>query len=255
MSELVVCSLEPWDDVWRRNQFFVSALLARDPALRVLFVEPPADPLHDVGRRHRPELPRTRRIEERLRAFRPLKPLPRRLGSFSDASLRAQVRAAVRVARFAEPLLWLNDVTYAPLIAQTGWPSVYDITDDWLLAPFPERELARLRRLDALAMQVADEVVVCSTALVDSRQHARPVSLVPNGVDVQHFGAPRPRPSDLPAAPAAVYVGTLHDARIDVELLLTLASELEGVKVVLIGPDALGAESRERLQSQTNILL
>ena len=44
MTDLVVMSLERWDDVWRRNQHLVAGLLADDPALRVLFVEPPADP-------------------------------------------------------------------------------------------------------------------------------------------------------------------------------------------------------------------
>ena len=48
MTDLVVVSLEAWDGVWRRNQHLVSRLLAADPDLRVLFVEPPADPLHDV---------------------------------------------------------------------------------------------------------------------------------------------------------------------------------------------------------------
>ena len=41
MTDLVVVSLEAWDQVWRRNQHLVSRLLARDPSLRVLFVEPP----------------------------------------------------------------------------------------------------------------------------------------------------------------------------------------------------------------------
>ena len=54
---LVVCSLEAWDDVWRRNQFFVRELLAADPDLRVLFVEPAFDVVHEQrrrsGRRHR----------------------------------------------------------------------------------------------------------------------------------------------------------------------------------------------------------
>ena len=51
MTDLVVVSLEAWDGVWRRNQHLVSRLLAADPDLRVLFVEPPADPLHDLRRR------------------------------------------------------------------------------------------------------------------------------------------------------------------------------------------------------------
>ena len=48
LRELVVCSLESWDEVWRRNQFFVDALRKRNPELRVLFVEPPADVLFDL---------------------------------------------------------------------------------------------------------------------------------------------------------------------------------------------------------------
>ena len=42
-DELVVCSLEPWDEIWRRNQLVVDGLLRRHPRLRVLFVEPPHD--------------------------------------------------------------------------------------------------------------------------------------------------------------------------------------------------------------------
>ena len=52
--DLVVASLEAWDGVWRRNQHLVSRLLRDDPELRVLFVEPPADPIHDARRRSRP---------------------------------------------------------------------------------------------------------------------------------------------------------------------------------------------------------
>ena len=48
MTDLVVVSLEAWDDVWRRNQHLVAGLLRSDAALRVLFVEPPADPTHDL---------------------------------------------------------------------------------------------------------------------------------------------------------------------------------------------------------------
>ena len=42
LREPAVCSLEGLNDVWRRNQFFVGALLRRNPELRVLYVEPPA---------------------------------------------------------------------------------------------------------------------------------------------------------------------------------------------------------------------
>ena len=255
LRELVVCSLEPWDDVWRRNQFFTDALLRRSPALRVLFVEPPSDVLFDLTQRRRPVASRLTALRDdgRLHAVRPLKLLPRRLGSVSDRVLCHWVIDAARRLGFTQPTLWLNDVTYAPLIRRTGWPTVYDVTDDWLLAPFSPREIGRLRALDEIALARAHEVVVCSPGLAASRAAKREVTLVPNGVDREHFRRPRPRPRDLPAAPTAVYVGTLHDSRLDVDLLIELARSLIEVSVVLVGPDALSKASRHRLMALPNI--
>ncbi len=51
--EIILLSLEPWDEVWRRNQFLVRELLQLQPDLRVLWVEPPSDPLHELVRSHR----------------------------------------------------------------------------------------------------------------------------------------------------------------------------------------------------------
>lgn len=257
MTELVVCSLEPWDEVWRRNQFFVDALLRRQPRLRVLFVEPPADPLHDAWSRRVPSLPRLRRRSHdgRLSTLRPLKVLPRAAGPFVDALIRRQLQAAARALGITQPVLWINDVTYAPLIAQTGWPSLYDVTDDWLLAPASPRERARLRRLDQLALLHADEVVVCSPALSDSRGAGRTVSLIPNGVDAAHLRAPQTRPPDLPRAPVAIYVGSLHDTRLDIDLVCRVATAQPGVTFVFVGPDSLSRGSRARLSLLPNVRL
>jgi len=249
VNELVVCSLEEWDEIWRRNQFLVDRLSRRDPELQVLFVEPAADPLHDLRRGRPPRWPRLRSVggQRRLRAFRPLKPLPRLAGGAADAALRAQVRVVARALGFARPTLWLNDVTYAPLIGETGWPTVYDVTDDWLLAPAGGRELGRLRRLDELAVREADEVVVCSPDLARSRGATRQVTLIPNAVDVEHFRRPRERPADLPQAPVAVYVGSLHDSRLDLELVIELAQAIDALSFVLVGPDSLSSSARDSL--------
>ena len=257
VDELVVCSLERWDDIWRRNQFLVDALLRRNERLRVLFVEPPADPLHDMWSARLPSLPHARRIagQERLTALRPLKLLPRAVGPLADALLYRQLLLAVRALRFDKPLLWINDVTYAPLIKRTGWPSLYDVTDDWLLAPVTTRESARLRRLDELAIAHADEVVVCSAALAASRGADRSVSLVPNGVDIEHFRSPLPRPADLPHSPVAVYVGSLHESRLDVELVADTATALPEVTFAFVGPDSLSRSARGTLTRAPNVRL
>jgi glycosyltransferase involved in cell wall biosynthesis len=257
LRELVVCSPEPWDDVWRRKKFLTDALLRRNPELSVLFVEPPADVLFDLMRLRWPARPRRTapREDGRLHVFRPLKPLPRRLGSASDRWLCDRVVDAAQRIGFKRPTLWLNDVTYAPLIRRTGWPTVYDVTDDWLLAGFPPREIARLRGLDQLALADAQEVVVVSPGLAASRGTTRTVTLIPNGVDTEDFRRLRARPVDLPPVPTAVYVGTLHDPRFDVELVIDLARSMRELSVVLVGPDALQVSSRQSLRAEPNIHL
>jgi teichuronic acid biosynthesis glycosyltransferase TuaH len=248
-GQLVVCSLEAWDEIWRRNQLIVDRLLRRNADLRLLFVEPPHDLWTGVRRRRLPPRHRLRGTggTGRLWALTPVKPVPRAAGTLADRALCGQVRRTAARLGFTAPVLWVNDLTYAPLVQTTGWPSLYDVTDDWLLEPVSRRELARRRRLDRVLLERADEVVVCSPALAASRGATRPVTLIPNGVDVAHFRAPRPRPGDLPAAPVAVYVGTLHDERIDVDLVVALAGELGHLSIVLVGPDALSPASRSRL--------
>ena len=255
--ELVVCSLEAWDDVWRRNQFLTDELLRANPGLRVLFVEPPVDPLFALTRMRRPARPRSSslRSDGRLRALRPIKPLPRRCGPLSDRWLHRRVLLAARRFGFSRPTLWLNDVNYAPLISLTGWPAVYDVTDDWLLAPGAPHEIARLGALDALALTDADEVVVCSSALSASRGRDRVVTLIPNGVDTDHFRRAQSRPVDLPAGLTAVYVGTLHESRLDVDLVIAVARGLAELSLALVGPDALSTHNRRRLASEPNVSL
>jgi GT2 family glycosyltransferase/glycosyltransferase involved in cell wall biosynthesis len=254
---LVVCSLEPWDDVWRRNQFFVRELLQRDPNLRVLFVEPPFDWLHHVrGHRDRERVRgiRSPRPDGRLFVFEPFKLLPRALGGLADRSLERQVRRAAREVGFARPTLWVNDPNYARLVVRTSWPSVYDITDDWISSAPSTRLRRRLERRERQLLRDADSVVVCSDALARRRRPARAdVSVTPNAVDVEHFQRPRPRPTDLPNRATAIYVGSLHDSRIDVALVTQLARAIADLEIVLIGPNSLSTASLDQLATAGNV--
>jgi len=98
LLELVVCALDAWDEVWRRNRRLTDALLRRHLELRVLYVEPYVDPLYNLARGRLPVPPRTAvlRDDGRLHALRPLKLLPRRCGSLSDRMLVRQVLFAAR---------------------------------------------------------------------------------------------------------------------------------------------------------------
>ena len=258
MTDLVVVSLEAWDEVWRRNQHLVSRLLERDPTLRVLFVEPPADPLHDLASRRPPTWgfgPVAAGFGGRLLRFRPVKLLPRRLDRRADGRIARAVRGAARKARMPLPLLWLNDPRAADLARSTGWPTLYDLTDDWLAADRPVAELDRTRRGEEWLLGHAAAVVACSSELVRRKAAARgDIVLIPNAVDVAAYRSPRRRPADLPEA-AAVYLGTLHRDRLDIELCLATARSLTAGRVVLVGPNALDAADTERLRAGGVLIL
>ncbi len=256
MTDLVVASLERWDSVWRRNQHLLDGLLRADPQLRVLFVEPAADPLHDLSTGRRPQSGSSARAvgdSGRLWTFRPVKLLPRRIDARADERIARTVVAAVRRVGFSNPVLWINDPGLAELVDITGWPALYDITDDWLAADRAPAELARLTRTERLLLERASEVVVCSPELERRKAPLRPVDqhpivLIPNAVDVTSYRRPRARPRDLPAGKTAVYAGTLHADRFDVALAAETARVLGGdATIVLVGPNALTQEAVDSL--------
>lgn len=258
---LVVCSLEPWDEVWRRNQYLVDSLLREDPTMEVLFVEPPEDPIHALTRRKRPRLGRGLRMvdgyEGRLRALQPTKWLPRRLGRLSDALMRRHLRRSLRQLSWTHPRLWINDPGWAQLVVKTGWPSLYDITDDWVEAERGEREHGRLAAADEVLLTRCDEVVVCSYALYQSKGGKRSLTLIRNAVDVARYRRDYDRPADLPGGPMALYAGTLHEDRLDVGLVLATAQRVDqiGGRLVLLGPNALTAPNTARLLASPAIVL
>jgi len=244
-TDIVVVSLEAWDEVWRRNQYLVDGLLQQDPASRVLFVEPPADPFFAASRWQRPVPGRglrqpgrgSRSQDSRLWLYQPTKWLPRKIDKNADRRLaRAVVRAAARLG-LDEPVLWVNDAGGSEIVEQSGWPALYDITDDWLLASVSTAERERLARSEAALLDRCAEVVVCSPALARSKGERRSVHLVTNGVDLDRYRRPQSRPADLPEGPVALYVGTVHPDRFDVGCAIDAARHLEGRgHLVVVGP-------------------
>jgi glycosyltransferase involved in cell wall biosynthesis len=255
----VIClSLEPWDEVWRRNQHMAAELLRLRPSMRLLFAGPPIDVTWSLRQGGWPGSSALRTIDEdgRLWVMAPRKWLPRRIWSNGDHSLVRQVLAAAQELRLNRPLLWINDSTYAPLLKMTSWPSVYDVTDDWLLAQGRPPEMERQRRNDADMLRDATEVVVCSPSLVDSRGRTRQVHLIPNGVDVDHLRSLTSRPVDLPTGRIVMYQGTLSEGRLDVDLCLRLCHGLVGrATLVFVGPNSLSRSSAQALGEAGAVIL
>lgn len=252
MTALVVFSLEPWDAVRRRNQYLIDGLLRDDRELSVLYVEPARDLLHDAVHGRRPGRGAGLRTAPgyggRLRLYAPTKWLPRRVGPLADAMLGVGVRRAWRSMDDAA-VVWVNDPGWARFAIGTGCPVVYDMTDDWTAADRSAREHDRVVANDGLLLGAAAAVIVCSQGLASSRRAARPdLVLIPNAVDVQRYRRPAARPPDA-AAEYAVYVGTLHEDRLDVDLVARTGARLAeaGARLVLVGPNALSSANTERL--------
>ena len=153
------------------------------------------------------------------------------------------------------PVLWVNDPSYARLAVSSRWPVLYALTDDWLRAEAPSREIRRRRRQDSELVATAGALTVCSPDLARQYANRRSSALIPNAVDAEHFRWPRERPADLPHGPVAVYVGTLHDERVDVELIERLARHLPDVQIALVGPDSLSLASHQHLRGVPNVHL
>jgi teichuronic acid biosynthesis glycosyltransferase TuaH len=253
---LVVCSLEPWGDVRRRIRILVDEMVELDPSLRVLYVAPAVDIPHQLrqGKVHAVG-PRMERVHPRVHVLRPRKWLPRSLGPFADRSLERQVLDATDELGLRQPLLWINDAGYAQIALRSGWPSLYDITDDWLLAPLAPRQRNRLVANENLLLEHSEAVVVCSSDLQRTRGRSRRVELIPNAVDVELYRTALPRPAALPPAPLALYVGTLHAERLDIELILELAGSRGGLQIALVGPNTLPPEVTADLERMPNIHL
>ncbi|MGI8457548.1 MAG: glycosyltransferase [Propionibacteriaceae bacterium] len=245
--------------MWRRNQFLVAGLLRRDPELRVLFVEPPADPVFEAASRRRPRRGRglvsVAEFDGRLIRLQLTKWLPRRLWSGADEWSARRVLGVARRLGLGAPVLWVNDPSWVPLL-KSGWPALYDITDDWLEADRNDREHDRLAANEDVLMRSCGAVVVCSPGLVATKGAVRQVELIPNGVELARYRTPAPRPPDLPRS-AALYVGTLHEDRLDVDLVRATAQGLAatGSELVLLGPNALGTATGERLRATPGVRL
>lgn len=262
--DLVVASLEAWDGTWRRNQHLVAGLLRGDPLLTVLFVEPATDPLHAALGAGAPRLGRGLRPAPQVDGIRPqslwlLEPtkwLPRRVDRRVDERWARQVLRAARTLEMPRPVLWVNDPRGSLLVEATQWPSLYDVTDDWTLAERSTAETARIMAQEHVLLARCDEVVVCSPALAASKGASREVTLVPNGVDTSAYAVTHDRPSDLPAGRVAVYVGTLHRDRLDVDLCAATARALAGTgHLVLVGPNALAPAEDSQLEAAGVVVL
>jgi glycosyltransferase involved in cell wall biosynthesis len=226
MTRLVLLSLEPWDDVWRRNQHLLSALVRCGVVEQAVYVNPP---IHRGRPSWQQPLPC-------VRVFQPVQHIPSRGGGLSVLGwlLRRDLVAGADV-------LWVNNADLGRYCLVPGVPALYDVTDDWRTADMPARGRRRLVAAeDWLATRAT--TVVCSAELQHRwrQRYGVEATVVLNAVDVGAYAHASPLALPGPG-PHVGYVGTLHEWRIDVDLVADVAKTGPGT-VHLVGPDLL--ESR-----------
>lgn len=279
--DFVIVGQEDWDEIWRRNQFLIAGLAERFPSSKFLFVEMPFD--FTYGIRSKQLLSASSLMRQKLKQYRQgvrfaanlpniyvltaLKVAPDALpfGEKLNAKILAgQIRRAMQVLGISQPIFWTQNPFAASLLGQLNEKAViYDVTDDWAaLAGVSERFLERVKKGDAALLQKANCVFTCSEYLYQQKKIANSNTfLVQNGVDTQHYR--EIGTSDLPIAsalgkiarPIIGYTGSLHPARLDVDLIYNLAETYPNYNFVFVGPNFLPTEVTKKLQTFSNVHL
>jgi glycosyltransferase involved in cell wall biosynthesis len=152
------------------------------------------------------------------------------------------LRAWLRKLGFRAPLLWTYNPYSESVVGRLGESAVvYDCVDELSAA----RGLVRasvVRELERRLLDRARVVIVTHENLMRGRERpGRPVHLVPNGVDLDHFAtaarAETPVAPGLRHLPRPVigFVGSLQ-YWIDFDLIRTLAQARPGWSFALVGP-------------------
>ena len=274
MHDLIFVSMENWDEIWRRNQFVVDDLARRFPSRKILFVGLSRDFSHAIRKGRWREV---RGREVRGREGRGRKPaivpglpnvrltnapkfLPNTIPLcrvINEWMMRRHIKRAARQSGLQNPILWLNPHSAVHMIGKMNESgALYDITDDWTQFSQKDAEKQLIVRQDAALCRRADAVIVCSQRLYELKKPiARHLSLVSNGVQVEHYQGVVHRRLSSTRTPVFGYTGSIHADRVDTDLVLELARAFPEGKVLLVGPNMLPPETTEKLRAQPNISL
>lgn len=278
MVDVIFISLEPWDAMWRRNQFVAAEWARRYPDRKMVFVEPARNVSNGLRRLSLAPLRQSSLSElpgfPNIVCSRSLKLWPNTLPTgrrLNDLALRFHIRCVMKKMGIKAPLLWINAHEAGHLAGTLGERGViYDITDDWISLDQPQRLRELVTAQDAALCRRADAVIVCSTHLQEmKRPLATNLHLIPNGVDAAHYDHVRHLNGSRPNLPEAAkqwpgpvlgYTGTIHPDRLNVPLTADLARQMENHpklrdgSIVLIGPNLLGEKDRALLQSTGRVV-
>ena len=160
-------------------------------------------------------------------------------GFLHNRFLRGKIRRVARSLGFREHILWVANPLMIEHAGRVGEKlTVFDAIDDWRLHPQKKGVGKNLAESYRRIPERAGVIFTVSEALERefSRRHNQ-VHRLPNGVDVDGFAQPQPRPPEFRdlTGPIIVYVGILQD-RVDTDLLEKTARALPRASLVMVGP-------------------
>jgi teichuronic acid biosynthesis glycosyltransferase TuaH len=269
---IVFVSLEPWDEIWRRNQFICDGLLRKSNQPNVLFVQPPFDNSYAFRTRklgniqHRPSrIPNG--YGDRLQLLTPTKWFPNSLSlgrTWNENQLLRQIKQALRDLNWIPSHLWINQHEAAYLLdAELAPMSIYDITDDWTKFSGNQSQLELITKQDATLCKSCDDVIVCSQQLFEDKVllvNRERLHLIPNGVHVEQYETVSQRSLSVHAIakrwqkPVYGYTGTIHGDRVDVNLVAKIAKLNPNATIAMVGPNLLDDKDQARLSKHPNIV-
>jgi glycosyltransferase involved in cell wall biosynthesis len=271
--DVIFIALENWHGVWRRNQPVAAGLAARAPKNKLLFVGLPVDVSNLLRRRLLGELfaglfRRSLQLApgtENVYLLNCIKLLPNTLGicrAFNRWWERTRIRRGCRRLGIRRPLLWINPYYSVHTLGKLNESGViYDVGDDWTSFPQPSEWLReQVVAEDEQLTRRADAVIVVSERLLEmKRPLARRIAHIPNGVYVERYAQvgsgnmmPHPMTRDWPR-PVLAYTGSVHQDRVDIQMIVALARAFPKATVALIGPDMLNPAAKNAVLAEKNI--
>jgi glycosyltransferase involved in cell wall biosynthesis len=268
--DIVCVSFVTWDDHWGTSQQLMSRLAKKN---RVFFMDQPISPLSFVtGVRKRSAvwqqfkrwLSGPRKVADNVWAGSPPPVLPfrtnRLVNAINAALIRRWLRTATRKLGFNSPIFW-NFEPGLPDLGRGVKPSlsVFHCVDDFSAIPYWWHNSANQMALEAKCCRESDVVICTGRNLVESRrQYNGNIHFVPEGADVEAFGAATseavPVPEGMAALPNPVigYVGVI-DFRLDVPLIEYMAEVHPEWSFALVGPMKGDTLDMTKLRSLANV--
>ncbi len=270
-GETLLCmATRAWDSLWRSTQQVLSRIAAQN---RVLYFEPGRNPDRPLAAELWRNLPnyaslRAREVQPQLTVIATPSCLPLARGFLPAGVLQAtapwlikanarillwQVRRAIKAYGVESPILWLYEPRQVGLIGKCGEKLVcYYNYDDFPEFAHNRRIRQLLRQLDNELVSRSDIVFTTSRGQWQLRHGVNPDTyLIPNGVDFSLFNRALDIGTDMAPdiaplrRPIVGYVGWLG-YQIDVDLLLYVAEACPECTLVLVGPDCLAEDARQR---------